>query len=27
LDEMLGQDGNEFAMGAHRRAKTVMLAD
>lgn len=27
LDEMLGQDGNEFAEGAHRRAKTVMLAD
>jgi CheY-like chemotaxis protein len=27
LDEMLGQDGSEFAEAAHRRAKTVMLAD
>jgi CheY-like chemotaxis protein len=27
LDEILGHDGNEFAEGAHRRAKTVMLAD
>ena len=27
LEEMLGQDGNEFAEGAHRRTKTVMLAD
>ncbi len=27
LDQMLGQDGNEFAEGAHKRAKTVMLAD
>jgi DNA-binding NarL/FixJ family response regulator len=27
LDEILGPDGNEFAEGAHRRAKTAMLAD
>ena len=27
LDEMLGQDGNEFAESAHTRAKTAMLAD
>ncbi len=27
LDEMLGQDGNEFAEIAHTRAKTAMLAD
>jgi CheY-like chemotaxis protein len=27
LDEMLGHDGSEFAEGAHRRTKTVMLAD
>lgn len=27
LEEMLGQDGDEFAARAHRRAKTVMLAD
>jgi DNA-binding response OmpR family regulator len=27
LDEMLGQDGTEFAKNAHQRAKTAMLAD
>jgi DNA-binding NarL/FixJ family response regulator len=27
LDEMLGQDGNEFAGSTHARAKTAMLAD
>jgi hypothetical protein len=26
-EELLGEDGDEFAARAHRRTKTVMLAD